>query len=110
MAATIGAIVIDAIDVDRVAAFWASLLGWEYGKDDDGDVVVADPARQAGFTLLVLAVPEKKTLKNRVHIDLDPTGVGQRDQSWIVLADPEGNEFCLLARRGDAGEASADAK
>ena len=43
MAATIGAIVIDAIDVDRVAAFWASLLGWEYGKDDDGDVVVADP-------------------------------------------------------------------
>jgi predicted enzyme related to lactoylglutathione lyase len=129
MAATIGAIVIDAIDVDRVAAFWASLLGWEYGKDDDGDVVVADPARQAGFTLLVLAVPEKKTLKNRVHIDLDPTGadqavelerllglgavkvdIGQRDQSWIVLADPEGNEFCLLARRGDAGEASADAK
>jgi hypothetical protein len=36
--------------------------------------------------------------------------IGLRDQSWIVLADPEGNEFCLLARRGDAGEASADAK
>jgi hypothetical protein len=33
--------------------------------------------------------------------------IGQRDRSWIVLADPEGNEFCLLAGRGDAGEASA---
>jgi predicted enzyme related to lactoylglutathione lyase len=126
MAATIGSIAIDAIDVDRVAAFWASALGWECGKDGDGDVVVADPARRADFTLLVLAVPEKKTRKNRVHIDLNPTGadqaveldrllglgavkvdIGQRDRSWIVLADPEGNEFCLLAGRGDAGEASA---
>jgi glyoxalase superfamily protein len=66
-------------------------------------------------------VPEAKTVKNRVHIDVNPTGVdqaeelerllslgatrvdiGQGDVPWVVLADPEGNEFCLLARRIDS--------
>jgi hypothetical protein len=65
-------------------------------------------------------VPEKKTVKNRLHIDVNPSGceqaqelrrlldlgareidVGQTDVPWVVLADPEGNEFCLLARRVD---------
>jgi hypothetical protein len=72
--------------------------------------------------MLVFApVPEKKTSKNRVHIDVSPSGadqpeeldrllalgarridVGQGDVPWIVLEDPEGNEFCLLGRRVDA--------
>ena len=65
-------------------------------------------------------MPEPKTIKNRLHIDVNPAGcdqaeelqrlqalgarqvdVGQRDAPWIVLADPEGNEFCLLRRRVD---------
>jgi predicted enzyme related to lactoylglutathione lyase len=126
MGSTINAIVIDAVDVDRVAAFWAAVLGWEHGRDADGDVVVADRAKDTALTLLVLAVPETKTLKNRVHIDLCPTGVdqaeelerllglgavevdiGQGEQSWVVLADPEGNEFCLLRRRLDAAGTAA---
>ncbi len=126
MGSKISTIVIDAVDVDRVAAFWASVLGWEPGRDPDGDVVVADPGQDSGVTLLVVQVPETKMLKNRVHIDLHPTGVdqaeelerlvglgavevdiGQGDRSWIVLADPEGNEFCLLRRRLDASETSA---
>jgi predicted enzyme related to lactoylglutathione lyase len=127
VAASISAIVIDALDRDRIAAFWASVLGWESRPDDDGDLVIADPAGRVPFSLLVLAVPEEKRVKNRLHIDLTPTGadqaeelarlvglgavtvdIGQGDRSWIVLADPEGNEFCLLAARsGAAGPAAA---
>src|ERR1039457_4410116 len=124
MGSKISTIVIDASDVDRLAPFWASVLGWECRRGPDGDVVVADPAQRSGFNLYVIQVPETKTVKNRVHIDLDPTGtdqaeelerlldlgaarvdIGQGDRSWIVLADPEGNEFCLLARPPDVGEA-----
>jgi predicted enzyme related to lactoylglutathione lyase len=120
MAATFAAIVIDAIDRERVATFWAAVLGWECRSDDDGDLVITDPDGRASFELLVLAVPEHKTVKNRLHIDLTPTGadqgeelerllglgavrvdIGQGERSWIVLADPEGNEFCLLAGRPD---------
>jgi predicted enzyme related to lactoylglutathione lyase len=127
MRSSISAIVIDAVDVDRVAAFWAAVLSWEHGRDADGDVFVFDPGNDDAVTLLVLSVPETKTLKNRIHIDLCPTGVdqaeelerllglgvvevdiGQGEQSWVVLADPEGNEFCLLRRRFDAvGAATA---
>jgi hypothetical protein len=76
----------------------------------------------------VLAVPEAKTTKNRVHIDVRPIGanqdeelqrllelgatrvdIGQGEQSWVVLADPEGNEFCLLAGRLDATDETTGA-
>jgi predicted enzyme related to lactoylglutathione lyase len=127
MGSTISAIVIDAVDVDRVAAFWAAVLGWEHGRDADGDASVWDPGNEDAVDLVVLAVPETKRLKNRLHIDLCPTGVdqaeelerllglgavevdiGQGEQTWVVLADPEGNEFCLLRRRSDvAGAATA---
>ena len=72
------------------------------------------------LALVFVPVPEGKTTKNRVHIDVSPTGLDQSDelarllalgavqvdvnqgeQSWIVLADPEGNEFCLLRGRLD---------
>jgi predicted enzyme related to lactoylglutathione lyase len=70
--------------------------------------------------LVFVPVPEAKAVKNRLHIDLNPSGcdqaeelerllslgarqvdVGQVDVPWVVLADPEGNEFCLLGRRVD---------
>jgi hypothetical protein len=68
--------------------------------------------------LLFLAVPEAKAGKNRLHLDLRPddhdaeverllalgarhVNIGQGEQSWVVLADPEGNEFCVLSSRGD---------
>jgi hypothetical protein len=75
----------------------------------------------APLVLVFVAVPEKKSVKNRVHVDVNPSGVdqaeelerllalgatrvdvGQGEVPWIVLADPEGNEFCLLRRRIDA--------
>jgi hypothetical protein len=89
-------------------------------RDADGDLVLADPTGWAGFEMLVMRVPEPKAVKNRIHTDLNPSGAGQAEelvrllglgavnvdigqghQRWIVLADPEGNEFCLLADRVD---------
>jgi hypothetical protein len=71
--------------------------------------------------LVFVPVPESKTVKNRVHLDVSPVGsdpdegvarletlgatridIGQGEQHWVVLADPEGNEFCVLGRRADA--------
>jgi hypothetical protein len=72
--------------------------------------------------LVFVPVSETKTVKNRVHLDVSPVGcdrdeevtrlealgatridIGQGDQGWVVLADPEGNEFCVLGRRADVG-------
>ena len=92
--------------------------------DDDVEVEIAPPDRSAA-NLLFLKVPELKSVKNRLHLDLRPPNgstqaaeldrllalgatrvdIGQGDVPWHVLADPEGNEFCLL--RGTPDEAAA---
>jgi catechol 2,3-dioxygenase-like lactoylglutathione lyase family enzyme len=113
--------VIDAVEPQSLAAFWAEVLGWNLHEPDpeDGSVVVGDPDRQLPI-LLFLPVEEPKAIKNRVHFDVNPKGcdqeeelgrilalgarkvdIGQGVQTWHVLADPEGNEFCLLRRRTD---------
>jgi len=116
-------IVIDAAEPARLARFWAAALGWEIGAEDSDEVDVwpsgfryPDPA---ALPLVFVPVPEPKTVKNRVHLDLAtesaahqaaeverllalgavPAGVGQGDVSWAVLADPEGSEFCVLSPR-----------
>ena len=122
MGAKITTTVFDAAEPARLAAFWADVLGWNArpleGHDDW--VVVADPNREATFILLFLPVRDPKTAKNRVHLDMNPVGcdqgaeldrllslgarrvdIGQGEQPWVVLADPEGNEFCLLHDRLD---------
>lgn len=106
----------DADDSVALARFWSELLGWDMDEaDDDGEVVVSPPAGSPPGTpaLLFLPVPEGKTAKNRLHLDLRPDDqaaavakaealgatridIGQGDVSWVVLADPEGNEFCIL--------------
>ena len=107
----------DAADPQRIAAFWALALGYvtEPGFDEPGVASIVDPDGR-GPAIGFLKVPEGKTAKNRLHIDLAPddrdaevdrlltlgatrADVGQGDDvSWVVLADPEGNEFCLLSR------------
>jgi glyoxalase superfamily protein len=118
-------LVVDAADPARLAEFWAQALGWqaESGEDDPGEVVVwpagygyPDPV---ALPLAFIAVPEPKVTKNRVHLDLAsssaghqaqtvrrlldlgaaPADVGQGEVPWVVLADPEGNEFCVLDPR-----------
>ncbi len=119
MPSAIAVIAIDASDPSLVAGFWCLVLGWEVLDVDEDGVSIGPPGGAAGGpTIDVLHVPEPKTLKNRLHLDLRAEGttrdeelarlegigarrvdVGQGpDVSWMVLADPEGNEFCLLSR------------
>ncbi|WP_088320018.1 VOC family protein [Kineosporia sp. R_H_3] len=118
---------VDCADPYRLARFWCAVLGYEIQEDDDGVVTIgaqappAGPTRPVPPTLTFAHVPEPKTLKNRLHVDLTPVGtdqaeevrrlldlgarhvdVGQGDARWVVLADPEGNEFCVLTGRQDA--------
>ena len=109
---------LDATDPDRIASFWEAALGWRRTLDTAEEVVLEPPAGspQDGVApdLLFLRVPAGKTVKNRWHPDLRPTDqaaevarlealgatridVGQGDDvSWVVMADPDGNEFCVL--------------
>jgi predicted enzyme related to lactoylglutathione lyase len=117
MPSRIATIAIDAAEPRVVAEFWCAVLDWEVTDDDDEGVTIA-PADGRWPTIDFLVVPEGKTIKNRLHLDLRADGVttaqelerllalgarrvdvGQApDVSWVVLADPEGNEFCLLSR------------
>jgi hypothetical protein len=110
---------IDAYDPEALAQFWAGALSWRItGPDDDGDVVLEPPAGspEDGVSpdLLFLRDPDRKHVKNRLHLDLRPVdqaaevarlealgatriSIGQGDDvSWVVMADTEGNEFCVL--------------
>ncbi len=114
----IQALCVDATDPVRLAGFWQSALGWRRTYERDDEVVLEPPtgSHEDGVVpdLLFLRVPEEKAAKNRLHLDLRPrdqaaevarleglgarrTDVGQgSDVSWVVMADPEGNEFCVL--------------
>lgn len=118
MSLRIQCVCIDSHDPSKIATFWETALGWRRTFENNDEVVLEPPAgsREDGVVpdLLFLRVPEDKTLKNRLHFDLRPDDrdaevrrlvelgaqhieIGQaRDASWIVLADPEGNEFCVL--------------
>ncbi len=113
MALRFEALTVDCRDPERMSRWWGELLGWRAEADDDGDWAVEPPAPSAGTPLLFIAVPEGKAVKNRLHLDLRPddqdaevaraesmgatrADVGQGDETWVVLADPEGNEFCIL--------------
>ena len=119
MGAIFTELIIDAADPHTLASFWSSVLDWPR-LEVDGDVVEIGDASGTLPTLVFVPVDDVKTVKNRVHIDVNPlrcdqdeelarllalgatrVDVGQGAQSWVVLADPEGNEFCLLAGRRD---------
>ncbi len=106
--------VVDCTDAHRVGAFWAELLGMPLQSEPGSPVAECwlDFGPE-GRDLLFLNVPEAKTIKNRLHLDLRPddqeaevqralnlgathADIGQGEQTWVVLADPEGNEFCIL--------------
>lgn len=117
MPSQLASIAIDAINPQVVADFWCAVFGWHVLEEDTG-IISIGPHGKTHPTIDVIAVPEGKTVKNRLHFDLradgtstaqelerllalgaERTDVGQgRDVSWVVLADPEGNEFCLLSR------------
>jgi catechol 2,3-dioxygenase-like lactoylglutathione lyase family enzyme len=110
---------IDCRDPRSVAEFWCAVLGYQLDGVDDEDAWISDPTGR-GWQLLFQSVPEGKTVKNRLHLDLSPPstmaeeverllGVGatairrvdEHGSFWTVMADPEGNEFCVLRGPGD---------
>jgi hypothetical protein len=117
VAARFTELIVDAADPRALAGWWAEVLGWRVTDADDEGAEIADPGG-ALPTIVFVPVAEPKARKNRLHIDVSPVGcdqneelqrllslgatpadVGQGDDvSWVVLADPEGNELCLLRR------------
>jgi predicted enzyme related to lactoylglutathione lyase len=123
MATRLVQIAMNALDDAEVGRFWAEALGWGMASEEPG-VTNLEPYGFAypdpvAVCIDVIRVPEPKTVKNRVHIDLPstsaahqaelvarlqglgalPVDIGQGDVPWVVLADPEGNEFCVLEPR-----------
>ncbi len=106
----------DANDPLQLARFWAAALGWKIDDETDEEVGLV-PTDGTGFGVLFLPVPEPKAGQNRIHLDLTTTSladqeetvamlvelggrhidIGQSpDEGHVVLADPEGNEFCII--------------
>ena len=125
-------VVIDCHDIAAQSRWWASVLDWQIIYEADDEVVIvprhvteeslrSTPWELVGPGLVFVTVPEDKSVKNRLHLDLAPqldddqtamvesliamgamrVDVGQDEgrSGWIVLADPEGNEFCVLSSR-----------
>ncbi|WP_433887904.1 VOC family protein [Streptomyces sp. CA-111067] len=108
-------IVVDAADPAALGAWWARALGWVVVNDDPEEYEIRQTAdRLPG--LLFVQVTDAKTAKNRLHLDFRPddqeaevsrllglgarrADIGQGEQGWVVLRDPEGNEFCVLGAR-----------
>lgn len=108
-------IVIDAHDLPGLARFWADVLGWKILSVREREVVVG-AHETASVGLCFMPVTDRKVVKNRLHLDLTSSPedreaeisrilalgatrveIGQTgEESWTVLADPEGNEFCVV--------------
>jgi predicted enzyme related to lactoylglutathione lyase len=108
-------IVIDTYDLPALARFWTQALGWPVLSEREREIVIG-PDVNAPVGICFKPVTDAKTVKNRVHVDLTTSaedrdqeierliGLGARrvdvgqtgKESWTVLADPEGNEFCVV--------------
>jgi hypothetical protein len=118
MAIRIQSLSFDAADPAAQARWWSQALGWPITYESDEEWVLEPPpgSPEAGASpeILFSKVPEGKSVKNRLHLDLRPddqqaelarfeqlgarhADIGQSgEETWVVLADPEGNEFCIL--------------
>jgi catechol 2,3-dioxygenase-like lactoylglutathione lyase family enzyme len=117
MSIRIQCLCVDSAHPSKSADFWEAALGWRRTHDSADEVVLEPPAGSpedgVAPDLLFLRVPERKTVKNRLHLDLRPADqaaevarlealgarrvdVGQAEVSWVVMADPDGNEFDVL--------------
>ncbi len=116
-------ITIDCENPRTLADFWAAALDWKITFEDENEVALEllDGSPEVGRIpdLLFIKNPDLKSVKNRLHLDLRPLDqeaevsrleslgamrieIGQSDDSdtsWVVMADPEGNEFCVLRAR-----------
>jgi Glyoxalase-like domain len=133
MSTRLHSLVFDAADPAALARFWAVATGWPITYEEPDEVVVEPPEddsgtpTEPGLPLVFGANDDPKVSKNRVHLDLNsrstdeqreiverllahgatPADIGQGEQTWVVLADPEGNELCVLDPRDDYADAGA---
>jgi glyoxalase superfamily protein len=115
MTSRIGDLVVDCRDPETLAGFWCGALGYRvFARDETG---VAIRGATTSPDILFIRIPEPKTGKNRLHFDICPTDRTQDEElhrllalgatrsaiigngSWVVLEDPEGNEFCLMSKQ-----------
>lgn len=117
-------VLIDAHDPERLARFWSEVLDYQVEYDSNNDPendggereIELAPKDGTSTNILFVEVHDEKKVKNRLHLDLRPddqaaevarvealgarkVDIGQGEQTWVVLADPEGNEFCILRAR-----------
>jgi len=108
--ATFKDLCLDAVDPARLGRFWADLLDLELHLQDGGDAYLTGPTPQ--HTVWVNRVPEPRTVKHRLHLDLNASSVEQFEAlgaivldaesfRWTLMADPEGGEFCVFVRDGE---------
>jgi Glyoxalase-like domain len=118
---------VDAADPLPLARWWADALGWRVTAEEPDEVAVAPPEGEPGIPMTMVRVADPRRVKNRVHPDLASASrddqaaiverlegrgarrvdIGQRDVPWVVLADPDGNEFCVLDPRMEYDDAGA---
>ncbi|MDF2443762.1 MAG: hypothetical protein JWR01_1965 [Subtercola sp.] len=108
-------IVVDCHDFRTLGHWWEAALGWTVIDESDGELELQNPDGSKP-TLLFLNSSDEKVGKNRLHFDFVPddqaeeverllamgakrVDIGQGETTWVVLADPEGNEFCVLSAR-----------
>jgi predicted enzyme related to lactoylglutathione lyase len=118
MAAVIKSVSFDAADALALATFWAAVLGSDVDEDSTTAKAFVEAAGWGGPNIWFNQVPEPKTAKNRVHFDLRAPGAVQdevarlerlgatvtaRYSRSVVMADPEGNEFCVESGHGHEG-------
>ncbi|WP_405726392.1 VOC family protein [Streptomyces sp. NBC_00028] len=106
-------VIVDSADSAALGRWWAEALDWVVVNDAPDEYEIR-PEQDRVPGLLFVPVPERKTIKNRLHLDFRPTDqaaevarllalgarhvdIGQGEQSWVTLLDPEGNEFCVLS-------------
>lgn len=130
MVAFISHIAVDCREPYSLSEWWKEVLGYVEDPDDPNDPEheecwIQDP-REKGVSLIFIKVPERKSGKNRLHLDLRPRagernaeyqrllrhgatkvedhrGVDGPGTGWVVMADPEGNEFCILRSEAELG-------
>ena len=119
MTSAVDTLTFDCADARTMVAFWSAALGFELEDEDEKGSYLSDPTGR-GWSLYFQIVPEAKSVKNRLHLDLRPPdsmaaevermrALGATDHRfveeggsfWTVMLDPEGNEFCVLRGPGD---------
>jgi Glyoxalase-like domain len=120
MSVSLFAVIVDCEAPEQLAAFWAESLGWRASRRNEGEFQTSDPAG-GPISLNFMAVPEPKSVKNRLHLDVITDGSMEVEvqrqidlgahlievrqvpdsldnpDTWTVMTDPEGNEFCVTS-------------